>query len=172
VVSFLTELDAQLNEPTALHCIGGFVVNQVYGFERETADIDLLGIIPQQMNPVLTALAGTRSPLHRKDRVYMEHMGVVSYPDNYDSRLIRVFPCWPNIRLWALEPHDLALTKLERSIDRDVRDVVYLAKAGLIDRETLISRFHEEMRPYLRGPTPTWHDTTLKMWTEACWPSE
>ena len=60
-------------------------------------------------------------------------------------RLVRIFPAWPNVRLWALEPHDLALTKLERSNDRDFRDVMYLAQAGLIVRETLISRFEKEL---------------------------
>ena len=64
--SFLTELDTQLNEPADLHCIGGFVVIQVYGFERETADIDLLTVIPQQANPVLASLAGKGSLLHRE----------------------------------------------------------------------------------------------------------
>ena len=65
--------------------------------------------------------------------------GVANYPDDYESRLVRAFPIWPNLRLWALEPHDLALTKLERSNDRDIRDVMYLAQAGLITQATLIS---------------------------------
>ncbi len=74
------------------------------------------------------------------------------------------------MRLWVLEPHDLALTKLERSIERDVRDVMFLAQAGLIDRETLITRFETEMQPYITGRTPNWHRNTLKMWIDACWP--
>ena len=83
-----------------------------------------------------------------------------------------MFPFWSNLRLWALEAHDLALTKLERSIDRDLRDIMYLAQRGLIHRKTLVERFQTEMRPYLSGPTPTWHDTTLAMWIEACWPGK
>ena len=39
--SFLTELDAQLDSPADLHCIGGFIVSQYYGFGRETADLDM-----------------------------------------------------------------------------------------------------------------------------------
>lgn len=46
-----------------------------------------------------------------------------------NARVVRIFPAWANVRLWALEPHDLALTKLERSNDRDIRDVIYLAQA-------------------------------------------
>jgi hypothetical protein len=89
---------------------------------------------------------------------------------NSTSRLVRAFPVWPNVRLWALEPHDLALTKLERSIERDIRDVIFLAQAGLIDRDTLVARFEAELEPYITGRTATWHRTTLKMWIEACWP--
>src|SRR6266550_1081002 len=50
-------------------------------------------------------------------------------------------PVWPNLRLWAPEPHDLALTKLERSNERDIRDVIFLAQADLINRDTLLARF-------------------------------
>ena len=75
------------------------------------------------------------------------------------------------MRLWALEPHYLALTKLERSAERDIRDVMYLAQAGLIDRDTLIARFEAEMEPYITGRTPTWHRTTLNMWIDSCWPA-
>jgi hypothetical protein len=55
--------------------------------------------------------------------------------------------------------------------ERDIRDVMFLAQAGLIDRATLVARFDTEMRSYLVGPTPTWHQTTLNMWIESCWPS-
>ena len=33
-LGFLTELDARLEEPVDFHCIGGFVVSQLYGFGR------------------------------------------------------------------------------------------------------------------------------------------
>ena len=168
--SFLTDLDAALDQPADFHCIGGFVVSQHYGFARETADLDVLTVIPLEAAERVAALAGKGSPLQRKHRVYIDHVGVANYPDDYESRLVRAFPIWPNIRLWALEPHDLALTKLERSNDRDIRDVMYLAQAGLISQATLISRFETELEPYITGRTPTWNRTTLKMWVEACWP--
>jgi len=133
--------------PADFHCIGGFVVSQIYGFARETADLDVLTVNPPE--------AAER---------------VVNYPDDYESRLVRVFPIWPNVRLWALGPHDLALTKSERSNDRDIRDVMYLAQAGLITRDALISRFETELEPFITGRTPAWHRSTLKMWVDACWP--
>jgi hypothetical protein len=95
---------------------------------------------------------------------------VANFLDAYESRLRRAWPVWSKLRLWIPEPHDLALTKLERSNERDIRDVMFLAQAGLINGATLVARFESEMEPYLTGPTPTWHRTTLRMWTESCWP--
>src|SRR5713101_3994850 len=135
-LSFLTDLDAELGEPADFHCIGGFVVTQHYGFARDTADLDVLSVIPPEAAQRVAGLAGKGSPLQKKHRVYIDHVGVANYPDDYEARLVRLFPLWANVRLWALEPHDLALTKLERSNDRDIRDVMYLAQAGLIVRET------------------------------------
>ena len=169
-LSFLTDLDGAFDEPADFHCIGGFVVSQHYGFARETADLDVLAVIPHEAARRVAQLAGKGSLLQKKHRVCIDHVGVANYPDDYESRLDRVFLVWPKVRLWALEPHDLALTKLERSNDRDIRDVMYLAQEGLIVRETLISRFETELEPYITGRTPTWNRTTLKMWVEACWP--
>ncbi len=169
-LSFLTELDGSLDGPVDFHCIGGFVVSQHYGFGRETADLDVLTVIPPEPGARVAELAGKGSALQQKHRVYIDHVGVANYPEAYASRLVRAFPIWQNVRLWALEPHDLALTKLERSNDRDIRDVIYLAQAGLIAQDTLISRFEAELEPYITGRTPTWNRTTLKMWVEACWP--
>ena len=168
---FLDDLDAHLDGVTDFHCIGGFVVSQCYGLGRETADLDVLTVLPRGAAEQVMRLAGRGSPLQAKHRVYLDRVGVANYPDGYESRLIRVFPCWQNLRLWALEAHDLTLTKLERSNDRDIRDVIHLAQTGRIQRETLVTRFEEELEPYLTGRTPTWHRTTLRMWLDACWPS-
>ena len=48
-LSFLSELDAALSEPAEFHCVGGFVVSQHYGFARETADLDVLSVVPHEL---------------------------------------------------------------------------------------------------------------------------
>jgi hypothetical protein len=156
-LSFLTDLDAALDAPADFHCIGGFVVSQYCGFARETADLDVLTVLPRAAGERVTQLAGKDSALHKKHRVYIDRVGVANYPADYEDRLIRVFPIWP-------------MTKLERSNDRDIRDVMFLAQAGLIARGILVSRFETELEPYITGRTPTWNRTTLKMWINACWP--
>ncbi len=168
--SFLDDLDALIPEPVDLHCLGGFIVSQHYGLNRETVDLDVITGIPVNVRECVLHAAGKGSELQRKHGVYIDQVWVAAYPDSYADRLVRAFPIWEKVRLWALEPHDLALTKLERTNARDIRDVVYLAKSGLINKETLLHRWHTELEPYLTGPTPTWHQTTLNMWIDACWP--
>jgi hypothetical protein len=145
-------------------------VSQHYGFARETADLDVLTVTPREAAEQVARLAGKGSDLQRKYRVYIDRVAIANHPADYEDRLALAFPVWPKVRLWALEPHDLALTKLERSNDRDIRDVMFLAQAGLIERDTLMARFETELEPYIAGRTPTWHRTTLKMWIDTCWP--
>jgi hypothetical protein len=71
--------------------------------------------------------------------VYIDHVRVANHPADYERRLVRA--------------NDLALTKLERSIERDIRDVMFLAQAGLINRDTLVARFEAELEPHIIGRT-------------------
>lgn len=165
--SFLTQLDMKLMAPVELHCLGGFVVTQHYGVaERETSDIDFLVARIRSGGVDLEALAGMHSPLHHRFRIYLQRVTVVTPPCNYECRLVRMFPSapWRNLKLLALDPTDLALSKLERNSDRDRDDFLRLAKAGLIDPAILEQRYAEELRPYLLA-RHEWHDQTIALWT-------
>lgn len=70
-----------------------------------------------------------------------------------------------NIRLFGLEPHDLALTKLDRNLDVDRQDVQGLAREGLINAETLRDRYIAEFRPNL-GSGHSRHNLTMNLWVE------
>jgi hypothetical protein len=64
----------------------------------------------------------------------------------------------------ALDPYDLALTKLERNIERDRSDVRYLARTVPFDSEILRETYTTELRPYLGHPAR--EDLTLQFWIE------
>jgi hypothetical protein len=64
----------------------------------------------------------------------------------------------------ALDPYDLALTKLERNIERDRSDVRYLARTVPFDLNTLRERYTTELRSYLAHPAR--EDLTLQFWIE------
>lgn len=161
-----------LTESVDLHCIGGFVVTMLYVISRATSDIDFLPVLPQHRLLELQRLGGEGSDLHKKHKVYLQPVTVVTYPEDYERRLIRLWPRFTlrRTRLFALEAHDLALTKLERNQDVDRDDVRSLAAAGHLDPDTLRERYITELRPNLYTD-PEKHDLTLKLWMEICWPS-
>ena len=56
-----------------------------------------------------------------------------------------------HISLMALDPYDLALTKLQRNIERDPGDVRFLARTIPFELDILRDRYYTELRPYLPG---------------------
>jgi hypothetical protein len=167
--SFFNDLNAIVPEPVTLHCFGGFVVAHLYGTARTTADIDYLALIPSGLQRELTEIAGKGSLLHKTHRVYLDPVTIASYPADYEQRLVPLFRgAWDRLELYALEAHDLALTKLERNAERDRDDVRQLARAGHLSPETLKTRYEQEMRPYMSGHLH-WHDKTLSFWLESFW---
>ena len=104
-----------------LRCLGGFVVTQQYGIGRGTSDIDFLSVSAISAEDNLESLGGLGSTLHKKHRVYVQYVGIATPPYDYADRLQVMFPeaSWSKLRLFALDPQDLALSKLERNSDRD-----------------------------------------------------
>jgi uncharacterized nucleotidyltransferase DUF6036 len=170
--SFLRELDDLLKAPVELHCLGGFVVTQQYGVGRETSDIDFLSVATRSREDDVEALAGLGSALHQRYRIYLQYVGVATPPCNYMTRLQPMFPdmSWKRLRFLALDPTDIALSKLERNADRDRDDVLRLARAGHVDAQALKARYFEEVRPYLLS-RESWHDQTLDLWLEMISPT-
>ena len=72
--SFLEELDQQATEETRLDCMGGFVVTILYGFSRETSDLDVLLIAPREQGKPLLELGAQDGNLHKKYKVYLDHV--------------------------------------------------------------------------------------------------
>ncbi len=169
--SFLTVFDQLLQDRVDLHCIGGFVMTMQFGLSRTTGDIDILPASSARTLAQIQQLAGVESALHKQFKVYVQPVGIVTYPEDYESRLIRMWPEFrlDHLRIYALEPHDLALTKLERNREVDRQDVLGLARAGYLDAETLRSRYLNELRPNLVSGAEKC-DLTLALWIEMCWP--
>lgn len=164
--SFLTELNQAASAEVCFHYIGGFVVTQLHGLARLTADVDVLAIAPLYEQAPLLQKAGKGSELHKKYGVYLDLAAVAVYPFDYEQRLTEMFPgTYQRLRLFAPAPYDLALTKLSRNIERDRDDVKYLARINSLDLEVLKHRYHTELRPYLIGDTNQ-HDLTLQLWID------
>ncbi len=167
--SFFAEVDARLGEDVQVHCCGGFVVTQLYGVARTTSDVDFLSAVPNVRSELLQ-IAGKGSALHRKYRVYLDAVTVTTPPEDYEERLVPMFPgTWRRLQLFALEAHDLALSKLERNFERDRDDVQQLARAGYLRPEVLSERYYSELRPLISHEDR--HDLTLRLWIDSYWPT-
>jgi hypothetical protein len=163
---FLRALDEQLPGRVSLECLGGFVISALYGLPRPTSDVDFLSVAPRDQFDTVIGLAGQGSLLHKKYGLYLQHVGVVNVPEDYESRLQEMFPShYKKLRLFALDPYDLALSKLERNAAVDRDDVKHLAKAVPLDPAILRQRYEKEMRPNLANVDR--EDLTLKLRLEA-----
>ncbi|HEV7395558.1 MAG TPA: DUF6036 family nucleotidyltransferase [Pyrinomonadaceae bacterium] len=163
--SFLSDIDASLHEDVELHCLGGFVITVLYDLARPTADVDVIAITPRSEIESLLSLAGQGSDLHRKHKVYLQLVGVATVPHSYEGRLTEIFPGgFKHLRLLALDPYDLALSKLERNTQRDRDDVKHLARTLPFDLDKLEEHYQNELRPDLGNPER--EDLTLKLWIE------
>ena len=90
--------------------------------------------------------------MHQKYEVYLDAVTVATPPEDYEERLVPMFPgAWRRLRLFALEAHDLALSKLERNFERDRDDVQRLARAGHLRPEVLSERYYKRTAS-ARGP--------------------
>jgi hypothetical protein len=167
--AFLEEVDARLSGPVELHCVGGFVLTTVYGVPRTTGDLDFTAAVPAHEAARLEELAGPGSRLAQKHKLYLRRVGVDGLPEAYQERLREVFPRrFRRLRLFALDPYDLALSKLTRNSAKDREDVNFLARTQALDPAVLRDRYQKELRPYLANQER--HDLTLQLWLEDFFP--
>jgi hypothetical protein len=161
--SFLKDLDAAVGETTRLDCIGGFVVAHFYGLGRATADVDVIEIAPNQAAERITAIGLRGGLLSKKHRIYLDRVTIAVIPENYDGRLVEMFPgAYVHLRLMALDPYDLALSKLERNSQKDRDDVSFLAGRVPLDLAVFELRYQTELRWQLARPER--EDLTLNLW--------
>jgi hypothetical protein len=163
--SFFDEIDGALNQEVVLHCLGGFVAKILYGLPRATSDVDVLPIASNDEIDSVIRTAVEGSTLHKKHGVYLQVVGVAAIPEEYESRLIPILPGgFRYLRLLALDPYDIALSKIERNSQRDRDDVKYLARVVPFDLKILQSRFDRELRHTLGNPQR--ESLTLQLWID------
>lgn len=163
--SFFASIDETLDQETRLEILGGFVVTVLYNAPRATADVDVVSVVPNAQTRNLIEIAGEGSRLHKRCGVYLDRVGIATLPESYEERLTEIFAGeFQRLRLFALDPYDIALAKIERNIDRDREDVKFLARSVPFDLRILEERYFKELRPFLGIPER--EDLTLRLWIE------
>jgi hypothetical protein len=149
-LSFLRDVDEQITQPSTLHCLGGFVLAVLWSLPRFTGDLDFIEIAPSSANDELLRIAGDGSYLANKYHLHFQRVPVAEYPEGYASRLVNITPdSLRKLTLLGFEVHDLVLAKVVRFAPRDRDDIAFLVKERALDRDVLLRRSEEELRPYV-----------------------
>ena len=164
---FLLDLDGAVSGSADAVALGGFVMSVQYGMPRPTGDIDLLFVSSDLVRDELLRAGGRGSLLHQKHHLYVEYVVLSVEPAEYRGRVIEMFPgSLGNLRLFCLDPYDLALTKLDRNSPKDRSDFLHLAHVVPLDFSILRDRFETEVATYVWDAPASKLRLTLGLWID------
>ena len=116
--------------------------------------------MPANLN--LLDIAGEGSELSNRYKIRLHHVAVMTMSEAYETRLTEMFPgMFKQLRLFAPDPCDYILSKLERNTSKDRDDADYVFRTQKLDSQALRERYRQELRPYLAKEN--WHDKTLEL---------
>lgn len=146
--NFLAEIDEKWKpvggEPIGLRMIGSAALMLQTDYERGTKDGDVLeteGITPIVREQLLS-LAGTKSPLFEKYRMYLEVVlkAILFLPRAPVFHSVKGLPL-KNFTVEVLDVADVVVSKLKRLNQNDVDDIKAMAEMRLLDHKKLLRRF-------------------------------
>ncbi|OGR69925.1 MAG: hypothetical protein A2089_11265 [Elusimicrobia bacterium GWD2_63_28] len=157
-LEFFRELDAllPLEKPSCkatLYLFGGAVSVIAYGSRRATLDIDAY-IEDRALRGKLLKWAGSGSELEKRHGLYLHaantELMLLETPE-WKERSVQIL-CGKlrNIRLMAISPEDLVLSKLSRYNDRDREDIRFLITKHRLKAGKLIG-YYKSARKYFVG---------------------
>lgn len=145
---FLRLVDEQLSEPARMVVIGGGAIALQYSSAYATRDLDTASRIER---PLAEALSAAGSKLQQELGLPrpppVSRVGVYDAPEGFEERCTRAdVPGLQHLEVLVPERHDLALMKMVRGDERDLRALEELHRAGLpFELNVLLERYHETM---------------------------
>lgn len=157
LLRFLTAIDNALlphsgGEQLLLYHIGRSALVWKHGFQAATQDVDVVRPREDRHRQLLLEalrLFGRGTPNAREYGLYLEEVceGLPPVTGGCYKRAIEVEERWQVIRVFHLEDHDLAVTKLKRFSQKDQEDIRLMCDLDLLDSDTLKARV-ESAYPY------------------------
>jgi hypothetical protein len=137
---FLDRLDQELakvakpDEHLDLYILGRSALVLHYGFALSTQDVDIVSRREADLEKTAVQLFGKGTALAQELGLYLDLVapGVPPLPAWFKTRSTRMQGTWKVIRVWQLEVHDLAATKLKSFRPQDREDIQALCDRGLI----------------------------------------
>ena len=161
IIAFLNDLNVALvpvahGERLDLYHIGRSALVWKHGFVAATKDVDVIDHRgTERLMDEAIRLFGKGTAKAREHDLCLEAVpeGLPPVWSGCYKRATEVAERWSVIRLFHLEDHDFAVTKLKRFSTRDQEDIRIMCDQGLLDPETLTGRvraaypFHNEQDP-------------------------
>jgi Nucleotidyltransferase of unknown function (DUF6036) len=156
---FLRRIDEHLvplaldGERLDLYHIGRTALVMHHGFMLATRDFDIIEMRNSRLEPELIQEFGKNSPAAGEFNLYIDPVppGLPPVPGGFQKRCKEVSGTWKVLRLWKLEVHDLAATKLKSFRIKDRQDLQMLCDQGLINANKLRDRLKAAYPLYVPG---------------------
>lgn len=140
--AFLTELGSRYPKPGALTLLGGSAL-YLLGSDRPTLDIDYVGddLRKNELQQLIDQIA---DELHLIiDAVPIGQF--VPVPDGAALRQLLIGQ-FGQITAYVLDPYTIALSKLDRGLDTDIDDILFLIQHNLITIDQLEEMTNKALR--------------------------
>lgn len=141
---FLNELDAALvpfakGQRLDLYHLGRSALVSRFQATFSTKDFDIVVRDPTPLEQKAKEMFGEGTSKALELGLYLDFVneGLPPLPSDFRRRSTEVAGNWQVIRLWDLEPHDLAATKLKRFAPKDREDLRFLCDQGKLNSENL-----------------------------------
>ncbi len=137
LMEFLGIVDGELKNPLELTAVGGTAMT-LLELKDSTMDVDLNvdGKDFEEFRKVLERLGhGYKIDLYANGLVFSQQL-----PEDYTQKRIAIKTDYRSIRLYALHPLDIVVTKLGRLNDRDLEDIKTCVRKKKLTREQIKSR--------------------------------
>lgn len=138
LVRFLRAVDEALTDAATITMIGGSALALGYGVEIFTNDIDTYRSNLEPLRPAIENACG-RTGL----RIPFANASIAQLPPGFEERARRILPELVRLEVWAIDPYDLAASKLLRGNAHDREQLADLHDLTPLDRPTLVARFTE-----------------------------
>ena len=145
LLAFFEDVDASLRdeaagETLAIYHIGRSALVWKYEYVATTQDVDILRPIGgERLLQLALGRFGRDTPKARTHGLYLEvvERSLPPVAPSYQKRAVLVAAPWHVLRLYHLDPHDLAVTKLRRFSPKDREDIRMLCDLDELDPERL-----------------------------------
>ena len=145
ILSILQKLGKRVPPNSRLVLIGGGAL-ALLGSPRLTIDIDFVG---DDIHP--TPLHKTIMQTAKELKIHIEPVPLdrfIPLPKGSDGRLIRIGQ-YGNLEVFVADPYSIALSKLDRGLDTDFDDIVFLVKKNYVNMEEF-ERIVKDALPHAR----------------------